>query len=135
MKGPLSPSSEVEIVRKAYSTKVEHAKGLEKLLADSQASLKEAFQRISELELQRDPFGNLSMLANDSLQSLTVRSDASDGEWPLGTSDDDDNSTVTESSSSSTRTTSSSESSSSSGSIITEGTNASTSGDGEKVRH
>ena len=76
VKGPLSPSSELEIVREAYSTKVEHAKGLEKRLAemekkysDSQASLEEASQSISELESARDPFGNLSMLANDSLGS------------------------------------------------------------------
>ena len=45
----------LEIVRKAYSTKVEHAKGLEKCLAEmenkysnSQASLEEASQSISE---------------------------------------------------------------------------------------
>jgi hypothetical protein len=64
VKGPLSPSSELEIVREAYRAKVEHVKGLEK-------QNKELAIRVAEKENKK--------LNDLQLQLLTARSNASDG--------------------------------------------------------
>jgi hypothetical protein len=58
MKGPLSPSSELALVREAYNAKVEQAKRLEQRLVDTERKVEEALlqasQMISKLESDKN---------------------------------------------------------------------------------
>ena len=77
LKGPLSPSSELELVREAYNVKVEQAKELERRLGqmevkfgDAQASLTQASQTIIELESTKDDAIEESQHLSSEISSL-----------------------------------------------------------------
>ena len=77
MKGPLSPSSELALVREAYNAKVEQAKGLEQRLVDTERkvsqgeeSLLQASQTISELESEKNAAIQESQQLSSEISSL-----------------------------------------------------------------
>jgi chromosome segregation ATPase len=76
-KGPLSPSSELALVREAYNAKVEHAKGLEQRLLDmerkvsqGEESLLQASQTIREVESDRNAAIQESQHLSSEISSL-----------------------------------------------------------------